>query len=414
MTVELITIGAELLSGHTLNTNALYVGDQLAKVGLTLARQIAIPDDHDVIVEAIRESLARADWVIVSGGLGPTNDDVTKKAIARVFDRPLIFHQDILDNLKARFARAKRPISALLDTQALQPRDAEFIPNAVGTALGIILSDKGRTLIAVPGVPREMQPMIADHIVPRIAEQARVTTQTITWSTAGWTESRLYETLEPLLEKHADVSVAFLPSALGVRVRFAASGADATRLLNPFTEEARILIGPAVYAEEDIGLEAVIGRLLTERQMTLALAESCTGGLIAKRLTDVPGASAYVVAGYVTYANEAKTDLLGVDPELIAAQGAVSEPVARAMADGALRRSGADCTIAVTGIAGPDGGTEEKPVGTVWLASAIKGRETETKEIHLLGNRQMIRLRASQAALNMLRLRLLNQTTGDW
>jgi nicotinamide-nucleotide amidase len=171
---------------------------------------------------------------------------------------------------------------------------------------------------------------------------------------------------------------------------------------------ARSLIAPALYAEMNIGLEVVIGQILNERGMTIALAESCTGGLIAQRLTDVPGASAYLLAGYIAYANEAKTDILGVDPALIAEQGAVSEPVARAMADGALTRSGADCSLATTGIAGPDGGTDEKPVGTVWLGCAIKGQETATRKIHLLGNREMIRLRASQMAINMLRLRILS------
>jgi nicotinamide-nucleotide amidase len=407
MTIELITIGGELLSGHTLNTNAQFVGDQLATAGLTLTRQTAIPDDPDTIIAEIHFAVGRADWVIISGGLGSTNDDVTKNAIARAFDRPLVFHQEILDELKERYSSAGRPISALLDTQALQPRDAEFIPNPIGTAKGIILIEGNTTIAVVPGVPREMQLMVTDHILPRIAAEAKITTKMITWSTAGWPESRLFGSLEPLMKKHADVHVAFLPSEFGVRMRFSASGADAAHLLDQFVKAARPVIGRAFYAEEDIGLEVVIGTMLKDHGLTLAVAESCTGGLVAKRLTDVPGASGYLVAGYVAYANSAKSEMLGVDPELIKREGSASESVAQSMAEGARARSGADCALAITGVAGPDGGSDEKPVGTVWLACVMKDRDTETKHIQLLGNRDMIRLRASQAALNMLRLRLL-------
>jgi nicotinamide-nucleotide amidase len=407
MTVELITIGAELLSGHTLNTNAQFIGDQLALAGVALARQISIPDDHEAIVAAIRESLGRADWVIVSGGLGPTNDDVTKKAIARVFHRTLVFHDEILTALKERYARLGREPGPYLDTQAVQPADAEFIPNELGSAAGIILTDGGKWLAAVPGVPREMQPMISDHIVPKIAAQAKTSVLSRTWSTTSWPESRLYAALESLIRDLPDVSVAFLPSELGVKLRFSARGADAHAALERFAHEVRPRLEDALYAEEDVGLEIVVGQMLRERQMTISVAESCTGGLLAKRLTDVSGASSYVVSGYVVYANRAKTELLGMDPELIERHGAVSEPVARAMAEGALARTRADCAIAITGIAGPDGGTPEKPVGLIWLAIAIKGAETTAREIRLMGNREMIRARAAQAGLNMLRLRLL-------
>jgi len=407
MRVELITIGAELLSGHTLNTNAQYIGEQLALAGVGLARQVSIPDEHDTIIAAVRESLGRADWVIISGGLGPTNDDITKKAIARVFNRTLVFHDEILALLKERYVRLGREPGPYLDTQAVQPADAELVPNELGSAVGIILRDGEHWLAAVPGVPREMEPMIADYIVPKIAAQAKTSVFSLTWSTTGWPESRLYAVLESLIHENPGISVAFLPSELGVKLRFSASGADAHPALERFAEEVRPRLEDALYAEEDIGLEVVVGRMLRDRQMTICLAESCTGGLLAKRLTDVPQASAYVVAGYIVYANRAKIELLGVDPELIDQHGAVSEPVARAMAEGALAHSRADCAIAVTGIAGPSGGTPEKPVGLVWLAMAMKGTETSAREIRLMGNREMIRARAAQAGLNMLRLRLL-------
>jgi nicotinamide-nucleotide amidase len=406
MTVELITIGAELLSGHTLNTNARYIGEQLALAGVALSRQISIPDDHDTIVAAIRESLGRADWVIVSGGLGPTNDDITKKAIARVFNRTLVFRDEILTLLKERYARLGREPGPYLDTQAVQPADAEFVPNELGTAVGILLNDGGKWLAAVPGVPREMRPMISTHIVPKIAAQVKTAIHSHTWSTTGWPESRLYAALELLIHDHPDISVAFLPSELGVKLRFSARGADAQVALERFAGLVRPRLEDALYAEHDTGLEEVVGQLLRDKQMTISAAESCTGGLLAKRLTDVPGASSYVVSGYVVYANRAKTELLGVDPLLIEKHGAVSEPVARAMAEGALARSHTDCSISVTGIAGPDGGTPEKPIGLVWLAIALKGAETTAREVRLMGNREMIRARAAQAGLNMLRLRL--------
>jgi len=407
MTIELLTIGSELLAGRTLNSNALFIGDELSRAGLTLSRQTSIPDQHEIIVATLRECIERADWVIVSGGLGPTNDDVTKNALSHVFERPLIFHPEILEALKARYQKLGRTITPLLDTQALLPKDAEFIPNEYGTAVGIVLTEGRTTVVAVPGVPREMEPMVRDVIIPRIAAQAKTHSQTITWSTVGWPESRLYETLSRVMADNPEVEVAFLPSELGVRLRFTTHGPDAGMLLTRFTDAARPLVAESLYAEDDVGLEVVVGRMLQQRGFTIVLAESCTGGLIAKRLTDVPGSSAYVWGGYVTYDNRAKTDMLGVNPELIAKHGAVSEEVVTAMAKGAIARSGADCSIAVTGIAGPDGGTPDKPVGTVWLATAIKGDSVSTKRFNLLGDREVIRARAAQAALNMLRGRLL-------
>jgi len=402
MTIEFITIGSELLAGLTLNTNTFFVGEKLADVGLTLDRQIAIPDDHDAIVSTIQESLTRADWIIVSGGLGPTNDDITKKALARVFNRQLVFHDDILAMLKERYTRSGRPINPHLETQAVQPSGADFIPNDVGTAVGIVLQEGGRTLVAVPGVPREMRPMIANYIVPRIAEAARVQSGSLMWSTTGWPESRLYDALQQLIADNPQVTVAFLPSELGVRLRFTASGPDRAHTLAHFAEVARPVIADALYAERDVGLEKVVADLLISDNRTVAVAESCTGGLIAKRLTDVPGSSAYMLAGFVTYSNEAKVRDLGVPASLIEAHGAVSEPVAKAMAEGAIARTGANISIAATGIAGPGGGTAEKPVGLVWLALSRRNGSTDSREIRLMGDRELIRVRASQAALTML------------
>ena len=411
MKIELITIGSELLAGVTLNTNALFVGDQLGRFGLTLSRQISIPDENDAIIATLRESMARADWVIVSGGLGPTNDDITKNAIARLLDRPLVLHDDLLAQLRERYTRAARAVTASLDTQALLPQDAETIPNPVGTAVGFYLKQGKTTLVAVPGVPREMHPMISDYIVPRIAAEAKVRTTVVTWSTTGLPESRLYEQLEPFMSRHSEISVAFLPSTLGVRLRFlAAGGDDAKSKLARWCDEIRPIVGEALYSEQDEGLPTVLGRLLASRNLTLALAESCTGGLAAKRMTDVPGSSAYVLAGFVTYSNQAKTDLLGVPANLIAEHGAVSEEVAKAMSDGAREKTGADCAVSITGVAGPDGGTEEKPVGTVWIACAMRGTETVARKLHFLGNREMIRERTAQAALNLLRRQLLGLT----
>jgi len=406
MKVELITIGTELLSGVTVNTNTHFIGDQLAQAGIVLSRQVSIPDDHDTIVETVRESMARADWVIVSGGLGPTGDDITKKALARAFNRQLVFHDELLARLKERYTRRGRPLSLHLDTQAVQPSDSEFVPNDLGTAVGILITEGGKSLVALPGVPQELKAMIRDHVVPRIAAAARTQVQSRTWSTTGWTESHIYEVLESPITAHPEIAVAFLPSLQGIRLRFTASGPDASRELEFFANEIRPLIADAIYAEEEIGIESVVGHLLREQHKKIALAESCTGGLVAKRLTDVPGSSDYLFAGLVTYHNDAKTGLLGVNPSLIEKHGAVSEEVARAMAEGAVARCQTDCALSITGVAGPDGGTEEKPVGLVWMAVTLDG-QTTARSIRTMGNREMIRGRAAQAALNMLRLRLL-------
>lgn len=408
MKVELITIGSELLSGVTLNTNTQFIGDKLAAAGIVLSRQVSIPDDHDTIIETVRESMARADWVIVSGGLGPTGDDITKKALARAFNRQLVFHDELLQRLKERYTRRGRPLSLHLDTQAVQPADSEFIPNDLGTAVGVLITEGGKSLVALPGVPQEMRPMITDHVVPRIVAAAKTRVESRTWSTTGWTESHLFEVLESAIGGHPEVAVAFLPSLRGIRLRFTASGPDASRELERFTDEIRPLIADAVFAEEEIGIEEVVGRLLTEQHKIVALAESCTGGLVTERLTDVSGASAYVFAGLVTYDNRAKIELLGVDPTLIETHGAVSEEVARAMAEGAVARCKTDCALAITGIAGPTGGTPEKPIGLVWLAVALDGKTT-SRSMRTMGNRELIRGRAAQAALNMLRRRLLGR-----
>lgn len=409
MKIELITIGSELLAGQTLNTNALFVGDQLCKAGLTLSRQISIPDDLDTIVAAIEESMARAEWIIVSGGLGPTNDDVTKAAIAEALGRSLVMHEEIMTELKERYAKSGRPVTPYLETQAVLPANAEIIPNAVGTAVGFYLRSKGTTIAVVPGVPREMRPMIADFIVPRIADEADVTATTVIWSTTGTAESRLYEILEPVMREHPGIAVGFLPSEHGVRLKFTASGSNAAATMTAWTTSIRPLVASATYAEEDVSMEIVLGRLLKARGLKVAFAESCTGGLAAKRMTDVPGSSDYVLGGLVVYQDEAKSNLLGVDPQLISTQGAVSESVVIAMADGAATKLNADCGVAITGIAGPSGARPGKPVGTVWIAAAVHGLPTEAVRLQLMGDRQMIRERAAQAALNQLRLRILGQ-----
>lgn len=412
MKIELITIGSELLAGQTLNTNAMFVGDQLGKAGLTLSRQISIPDDLDVIVSTLEESMARAEWIIVSGGLGPTNDDVTKAAIAEALGRSLVMHDEIMTELKERYAKSGRPVTPYLETQAILPANAEIIPNPIGTAVGFYLRSKETTIAVVPGVPREMRPMITDHIVPRITDEADVSATTTIWSTTGVAESRLYELLDPVMDQHPNIAVGFLPSEHGVRLKFTASGVDAADELELWAKSIRPLIGSAIYAEEDVGLEVVLGEILKDRGLCVAFAESCTGGLAAKRMTDVPGSSDYVIGGFVTYRDGMKTSLLGVDAKLIETRGAVSEEVAIAMANGAVAKTGADCAASITGIAGPGGQRPGKPIGTVWIGAAIKNQATEAIRFQFMGDRQMIRERAAQAALNLLRLRLLGQPKG--
>lgn len=411
MTAEIVTIGDEILTGHTVNTNAAFIGEHLTEIDCRVSRETTVGDEPAAIATAIKEAMGRADIVIATGGLGPTHDDITRTALVKAFNRPLTPNATARKSLEAFFAARGRKLDKINEEQALLPEGAQAVPNAVGTAVGIHIEENGRHFYALPGVPSEMRPMITDFIMPFLATLTKPTTARGVLFTTGVPESKLYEIVKPVLDQHPQVKVAFLPGYQGVKIRASASldsREESAGAVENWKADIRTVLGSAIYSETDEAIEIHIGALLGEKNAKLAIAESCTGGLIAQRITDIPGSSEYFTHGYVTYANEAKVDLLGVKMETLEEFGAVSEQVVRQMAEGAKTKSGAYFAIAVTGIAGPGGGTPEKPVGLVYIAVA-GGGETICRKLLLGSERVINRRRAAQAALNLLRKRLLEE-----
>lgn len=407
--LELVTIGDELILGEILDTNTAWLGRRLASEGFRVARHTTVGDDVGAIRDAVEGALARTGTVLCTGGLGPTADDLTRPAVAGLFGRELRVDEAVLAAIRERFERLGRPMPERNTTQAEIPRGARVLPNRHGTAPGLVLEDGDRMAILLPGVPSELRAMTEEVVLPILRDRWRVRLRPIvhrTLRTTGVAESLLAEQLEGVEEEIAPLTLAYLPSTAGVDLRLTSWGvldpADAERALDAAESLVVARTGDAVYARDDEDLAAVVGRALGDSNLTLALAESCTGGLIAKRLTDVPGSSRYLQAGVVAYANRAKEALLGVRRETIAAHGAVSRETAREMALGAVRAGKADVGVAVTGIAGPVGGTPDKPVGTVWIAVASRDGRVEERLFRFSGDRQGIRERAAQAALAML------------
>ncbi|MBI4540465.1 MAG: competence/damage-inducible protein A [Gemmatimonadetes bacterium] len=413
-TVEIVTVGDELLLGETVDTNAAWLGRRLAEYGLVVVRRASVGDDRAEIQAAVGAAVAAADVVIVTGGLGPTPDDMTKEAVCARFGLALTMDESLLAGLRERFRR--RGYGEMPETnrrQAEVPESARVLPNPVGTAPGLVLEPDGRAVILLPGVPRElrglMEPQVRDYLRGRFRERLAPVHHRLL-RTTGLAESALADRIAAAIPREVGpVALAFLPDLTGVDLRLTVRGvtdpAEATEHLDRVARLLTPVVGSYCYAEGDQDLSAVVGELLRARGMTLAAAESCTGGLIAKRITDIPGSSDYFMGGVVAYANEVKVTELGVDPSLIASAGAVSEEVARAMASAARRRFGADMAVAVTGIAGPGGGTRDKPVGTVWYAVAT-GESVTARHERFLGDREEIRIRAAQAALALLWLNL--------
>lgn len=377
MRAHLITVGDEILLGQIVNTNAAWLGERLAAVGADLRASTVVGDDVGDIQRALRHAFADgARVVVVTGGLGPTADDLTRDAVADAFGRELVFHDDVLAGIQARYTARGRAMPAIGRRMAEVPSGFEVLPNPKGTAPGLWgEDDHGRAVALLPGVPYEMQAITAASVLPRLTGLQDGVVISRTLVTVGKGESDLAERLGDLPGDFAPgVGLAYLPSLGTVRLRITARGASAQAVqagVDAAIRQIRERLGRLVVGEgAELTIEAAVLGGLAERGLTIALAESCTGGAIAARLVACPGASRAVQGGVVAYSNRAKTDLLGVDPELLAAHGAVSEPVARAMARAARDRLGADIGLASTGIAGPSGGTPEKPVGTVWLGYA--------------------------------------------
>jgi nicotinamide-nucleotide amidase len=423
--VELLSIGNELLLGETVDTNATWIAARLASEGIAVLRKTTVGDDVALIRDALAAGLRRCGTVICTGGLGPTPDDLTRHALAELYARRLVVDDAWLDVLRARYARRGMTMPAINRVQAEHPAGATLLPNARGTAPGMALADQERGLtILLPGVPSEMRGLLEAEVLPLLRERlrpaARFESRVI--RTAGISEAALAERIADIAGDVAPLSLAFLPQGTGVdlRLTFAGSSAaagDAVRseagsvLLDRAVARLSERLGHDVFALEPVDLAAVVGGMLRERGMTLAVAESCTGGLVAKRLTDAAGASDYVRAGFVTYSNDAKRDMLGVAETTLAAHGAVSEACAREMAEGARRAARADAAMAITGVAGPGGGSAEKPVGTVWMAVALES-VTHVRHVIFPGDRSEVRERSAQAALDMLRRALAGTLHG--
>jgi nicotinamide-nucleotide amidase len=410
---EIIGVGSELLLGGRLDTNALFLTEGLASVGVEVRYKSVVGDDVEDIVTTIRAAVHRADVVVMTGGLGPTMDDRTRQAVARATGRPLRRRAEALEGVKRRLAAWGRvPTEAQL-RQGLIPVGAQVLDNQVGSAPGFLLKWRGCQLAALPGVPSEAERMFADVLASKLVRR-RVTGKSErierrVLHTYGILEAELDQKLKELIPPDGSVRLGLLASPLGVAVSLTASGPSVTaRGMDQLVQQVRKRIGASVFAEGADTMEAVIGRHLAGRKVTLAVAESCTGGLIGHRLTQVPGSSTYLDRVAVCYSNRAKIELLGVPESLIRRHGAVSGPVAEAMAKGIRIKSRVDIGLSVTGIAGPGGGTVQKPVGLVFIGLSARRVHGEpggsvVKEVRFHGPRDAVKLRASQAALNLLR-----------
>jgi nicotinamide-nucleotide amidase len=410
---EIITIGDEILIGQTVDTNSAWIGAQLSTLGLRVNRIISISDKKEEIINSLNESLSRADLVLMTGGLGPTSDDITKDTLAEYFGSKLVVSQEVLDEVTGRLKRRNLEMNENNRRQALVPDNCTVLINRAGTAPGMVFRKEGKLVVSMPGVPSEMKYLMQEYILPQIAgETGRGVIVHRNIMTYGTFEAKLAERLVTFeRELPAEVRLAYLPTHGLIKLRLTGRGSDEEKIRKLTAEQVDKLyaiIPDVIYAEDEVMLEAVVGGLLLEKNMTLSTAESCTGGKIASLITSVPGSSSWYKGSVVAYENSIKTGILGVNYKTIECHGAVSRETAEEMAGGIRRLMRTDYAVAVTGIAGPAGGTPEKPVGTVWMA--VSSDNGIVSELHHFADERMINiLRSSYTALNMLRLQILNR-----
>ena len=414
MTATILTVGDEILIGQILNSNAAWLGEQLGLAGVDVARMETVGDDVDAIQEAIERGFGTGDFVVLTGGLGPTHDDVTREAVAASFGVPLVFQPDVMAEVERVFIERRWDLPEANRKLAEVPEGFEAMLNPKGTAPGLWgereVAGRMQRIVVLPGVPYEMKAIMREHVLPRLAEMSERVVLHKTLLTVGQGESSLAEHLGDLSDVLTNgISLAYLPGAGIVRLRVSARGDDreaAQAGLDRAVKRLRSDLGDRIFGEDGDTLEGVLGGMLVERGLTFAAAESCTGGSVASRITRVPGSSRYFLGGVVAYANSVKIRQLGVSEADLEEYGAVSELVVRQMAEGVRDALNADIGIATTGIAGPDGGTPEKPVGTVWLGYA-DARDTYAVRLYLSRDRAInIRL-STTAALNLVRRQLL-------
>ena len=410
LTAEIIAIGSELLAPDRTDTNSLWLTEQLNSIGIEVKLKTIVGDDDSRLEETIRDAVKRSRVVITTGGLGPTEDDITRKVAARALNRRLFLDDSLLEAIRKRFQSFGLTMPERNSRQAMVIDGAEVLDNPNGTAPGLFIEHDDTLIALLPGPPREMRPMFENHVQPRLVSQTgqlRVVRRVL--RVAGMGESAVDERIAPIYTRYTNPQTSILFNKSEIEIQLTARGrteADAEVLLDKVSAELEAELGHSIFAFRGEKMEEIVGLRLSVGGYTIAVAESCTGGLIAERLTDVAGSSRYFLEGVVAYSNESKTRTIGVEPILLLEHGAVSAPVAEAMAEGIRKRAGTDFGLSVTGIAGPGGGTEEKPVGLVYIALASEVL-TEHRKLRLPGDRQLIRWRASQAALDLLRRRLI-------
>jgi nicotinamide-nucleotide amidase len=418
----IIAVGSEMLTPFRVDTNSLVITERLNTVGYDVRLKAVVADDIEELADVVRSTLGWADVVIMTGGLGPTEDDVTRDAVARVLQIPIDVDEEIVERIRERFTRRGLLMPEINRRQAQVPRGATVLENPNGSAPGLLLQHERTTIVLLPGPPREMRPMLDAVIRDRLAPKttgAGLFRRVI--KVTGRTESDVDGQAAPIYTKWAKQPIPISTTILAVLgqvelhlTAHAQTAAAANGALAAAVAELQPALGSAVYSVDGRPLEAVIGDLLREHHLTIALAESCSGGLLASRLTDVPGSSAYVERGAVCYSNRSKSELLGIPESFIESHGAVSEPVAESMARGIRERAGTNIGVGITGIAGPDGGTPSKPVGTVCIAVVLQQNganqpSTWVRTFALFGGRDMVKFQSTQAAMNMLRLMLLEK-----
>jgi len=409
MNAEIIAIGSEMLSGDRVDTNSLYLTAELNKLGVEVVSKCVIGDDRDRLAAQVRQSMARSAILILSGGLGPTEDDVTRDAVARALDRKLIYDTGIADWLTQRFAAAKRTMAEVNKRQAFIIQGADILSNDRGTAPGQWLEESGAVAVLLPGPPHELKAMFERHCVPRLARIApKQVIRTLFLRVAGMGESDLDQLIAPVYRKYENPVTTILAAAGDIQIHLrarCATEAEAEALLMEVGGPIELLLGDRIYSRNGDPLQVVVGELLHKFDATVSVAESATGGMLGERFTSSPGSSEYFVGGFITYNNAMKMELLGVSPEILAEHGAVSKETAEAMALGARRRTRSTYALSITGAAGPEAGTEKVPKGTMYVGLADAAGTTVLQR-QFLGDRQRVRTFTVQAALDLLRRRI--------
>ena len=410
MKAEIIAVGSELLTPDRIDTNSLFLTEELNKLGIEVVRKTVVGDDRALLLEAFRDAVNRVPLTIASGGLGPTEDDLTRETVAELLGRRLIRNDAIVRAIEARFRSFNRPMPETNLRQAMVPEGGEPLDNPRGTAPGLWIEDRDRMIALLPGPPRELKPMFHEQVLPRL--QRRVASLRMLHRelrVTGLGESHVDSLAGPVYTRYPEVQTTVLASPGEVQIHLRMWTEDAGRAeatLNSLERGLELALHDRIFSRDGSALEVVVAKELLKRTATIAAAESCTGGLLAERLTTIAGSSAYFLGGVVCYSNEMKTAWADVPPELIASKGAVSPEVALALADGIRRRVGSTLGVGITGVAGPGGGSEDKPVGTVHIALA-SGSGIRERALRFPGDREMIRMQASQAALDMVRIHFL-------